>query len=77
MTELQHPQLDPVLAHSLLGTVAAVKGALDTIMTHNLEGSSREAMLLMAIRRLQHLSDQLRHVALGLPDAVEAHPLPE
>jgi hypothetical protein len=73
VTDQQHPQLDPVLAHSLLGTVAAIKGALDTVMAHNLEGSSREALLLMATRRLDYLAEQLRHLALGLPDPVEAH----
>jgi hypothetical protein len=63
---LQH--LDPVLAHSLLGSVAAVKGALDTVMAHELDGTSRDSLLLMASRRLDHIAEQLRQLALGLPD---------
>jgi hypothetical protein len=62
------PALDPVLAHSLLGTVAAVKGAIDTVMAHQLDGTSRDALLLMATRRLDRVAEQLRHLALGLPD---------
>jgi hypothetical protein len=60
--------LDPVLAHSLLGSVAAVKGALETVMAHELDGTSRDSLLLMAARRLDHLADQLRHLALGFTD---------
>jgi ribosomal 50S subunit-associated protein YjgA (DUF615 family) len=63
-------QLNAVLAHSLLGTVAAVKGAIDTVLTHNLDESTRESMLLMARRRLDFLADQLRDLALGLPDEI-------
>jgi hypothetical protein len=63
--------LDPVLAHSLLGTVAAVKGAIDTVMAHKLDGSTRDGLLLMATRRLDHLAEQLRHLALGFPGADE------
>jgi hypothetical protein len=60
-------QLDPVLAHTLLGTVAAAKGAVDTVLTHQLDGASGEALLRMAVRRLDHLAEQLRYIALGLP----------
>jgi hypothetical protein len=65
--EPQH--LDPVLAHSLLGSVAAVKGAIDTVLAHELDGTSRDALLMMAHRRLEYLAEQLRHLALGLPEA--------
>ncbi len=61
-------QLNAVLAHSLLGTVAAIKGAIDTVMTHDLDGSTRDSLLMMARRRLDFLSEQLRDLALGLPD---------
>jgi hypothetical protein len=61
-------QLNAVLAHSLLGTVAAVKGAIDTVMAHDLDGSTRDSLLMMARRRLDFLSEQLRDLALGLPD---------
>lgn len=68
MSDDAHQHLDPVLAHSLLGSVAAVKGAIDTVLAHELEGSSRDGLLLMACRRLDYLAEQLRHLALGLPD---------
>jgi hypothetical protein len=61
-------QLTAVRAHSLLGTIAAAKGAIDTILTHNLDDSTRDSLLLMARRRLDRLADELRHLALGLPD---------
>ena len=64
-------QLDAVLAHSLLGTVAAVKGAIDTVLTHHLDASTTQSLLLMAQRRLSYLSEQLRYLALGLPDPGE------
>jgi hypothetical protein len=64
-------ELTAVRAHSLLGTVAAAKGAIDTILTHHLDDSTRESLLLMARRRLDRLADELRHLALGLPDPEE------
>jgi len=64
-----HLTLDPVVAHSLMGTVAAVKGAIDTVLAHELDGSSRDSLLLMATRRLDHLNEQLRHLALGFTAA--------
>ncbi|MEY2433115.1 MAG: hypothetical protein QOC92_2840 [Acidimicrobiaceae bacterium] len=63
-------QLNAVLAHSLLGTVAAIKGAIDTVMAHDLDGSTRDSLLMMAQRRLDFLSEQLRDLALGLPDEI-------
>jgi hypothetical protein len=68
MTKYSLQHLDPVLAHSLLGSVAAVKGALDTVMAHELDGTSRDSLLLMASRRLDHIAEQLRQLALGLSD---------
>ncbi|HEV3226873.1 MAG TPA: hypothetical protein VGZ52_08565 [Acidimicrobiales bacterium] len=61
-------QLDAVLAHSLLGTVAAIKGAIGTVLTHNLDDSTRLSLLMMADRRLDHLAEELRHLALGFAD---------
>jgi hypothetical protein len=71
MTIDPHQHLDPVLAHSLLGSVAAVKGAIDTVMAHELDGTSRDSLLMMACRRLDYLAEQLRHLALGLPEPDE------
>jgi hypothetical protein len=77
MTDNSNQHLDPVLAHSLLGSVAAVKGAIDTVMAHELDGSSRDSLLMMATRRLDHIAEQLRHLALGLPepDAITTEPV--
>ncbi len=63
-------QLNAVLAHSLLGTVAAVKGAVETVLTHNLDDTTRNNLLMMARKRLDFLAEQLRDLALGLPDEV-------
>jgi hypothetical protein len=63
-------QLNAVLAHSLLGTVAAIKGAIDTVLSHQLDQSTHDSLLLMARRRLDFLNEQLRDLALGLPDEV-------
>ena len=63
-------QLNAVLAHSLLGTVAAIRGAIDTVMAHQLDETTQASLLLMARRRLDFLTDQLRDLALGLPDEV-------
>lgn len=69
MEENDH-DLNAVLAHSMLGTVAAIKGAVDTVLAHDLDDSSRTSLLLMARRRLDFLADQLRDLTLGLPDEV-------
>jgi hypothetical protein len=37
-------------------------------LAHGLEKANGESLLLMACRRLDHLAEQLRHLALGLPD---------
>lgn len=63
-------QLDAVLAHGLLTTVAAIKGAVDTILSRDLDATTQETLLLMAQRRLVFLADQLRDLTLGLPDEV-------
>jgi hypothetical protein len=59
--------LTAVLAHSMLGTVAAIRGAIDTAMATEATGPGRDALLLMAIRRLEFLSSQLRDIAAGVP----------
>jgi hypothetical protein len=63
-------QLNAVLAHSLLGTVAAIKGAIDTVLEHDLDESTRTSLMLMARRRADFLARQLHGLALGLPDEV-------
>jgi hypothetical protein len=56
-----------VLAHSMLGTVAAIRGAIEAAMTHEIAGSGRDSLLLIAVRRLEFLSIQLRDIAAGVP----------
>ena len=65
-------ELNAVLAHSMLGTIAAIKGAIDTVLAHDLDPSTTTSLLLMARRRLVFLSGQLHDLALGLPDEVLA-----
>ena len=65
-------ELNAVVAHSLLGTVAAIKGAIDTVLAHDLDESTRTSLLLMARRRSNFLADQLRKLSLGLPDEIAA-----
>src|SRR5205807_1721116 len=38
-------QLNAVLAHSLLGTVAAIKGAIETVLAHQLDTSTQNSLL--------------------------------
>jgi hypothetical protein len=59
--------LNAVLAHSMLGTVAAIRGAIDAAMATEVTGPGRDSLLLMAVRRLEFLSNQLRDVAAGVP----------
>jgi hypothetical protein len=63
-------ELNAVLAHSMLGTVAAIKGAVQTVLSLELDGGTRDGLLLMAVRRLDYLAEQVRDLALGLPDEV-------
>jgi hypothetical protein len=59
--------LTAVLAHSMLGTVAAIRGAIDTAMLHEVVGPGRDSLLLIAVRRLEFLTAQLRDIAAGVP----------
>lgn len=59
--------LTAVLAHSMLGTVAAIRGAIDAAMAYELAGSGRDSVLLIAVRRLEFLTLQLRDIAAGVP----------
>jgi hypothetical protein len=60
-----------VLAHSMLGTVAAIRAAIDTAMARELVGPGRDSVLLIGLRRLEFLTAQLRDLAAGVPgDAI-------
>ena len=45
-------QVNAVVAHSMLGTIAAAKGAIQTVLAHDLDSGTIESLLLMAVRRL-------------------------
>jgi|GEM_PF-5430518 len=62
--------VNAVVAHSMLGTIAAAKGALQTVLAHELDPATIESLLMMAIRRLDVLTERIRDLALGLPDEV-------
>jgi hypothetical protein len=51
----------------MLGTVAAIRGALATAMTYEVSGPGRDSLMLMAVRRLEFLTLQLRDLAAGVP----------
>jgi len=59
--------MSAVLAHSMLGTVAAIRGAIEAAMEHEVDGSGRDSLLLIATRRLDFLTHQLREIAAGVP----------
>ena len=59
--------INAVLAHSMLGTVAAIRGAIDYAMAHEESVGGRDSVLLIAARRLDFLTLQLRDLAAGLP----------
>jgi hypothetical protein len=59
--------LTAVLAHSMLGTVAAIRGAIDAAMEYEESGTGRDSLLLIAVRRLEFLTSQLRDLAAGVP----------
>lgn len=66
----QAGELSAVVAHSMLGTIAAAKGAIQTVLLHDLDAGTIESLLLMAVRRLDVLTERVRDLALGLPDEV-------
>ena len=55
-----------VAAHSLLGGVAAVRGALSVAMQQPQE-THVDSVLALAARRLDRMAEELRDLALGLP----------
>jgi len=67
---VQHGEINAVVAHTMLGTIAAARGAIETVLAHDLDRAMIESLLLMATRRLDVLSDRVRDVAMGLPDDV-------
>ncbi len=62
--------VNAVVAHSMLGTIAAAKGAIQTVLAHDLDPATTESLLLMAVRRLDKLTERVRDMAMGLPDDV-------
>ena len=59
--------MSAVIAHSMLGTVAAIRGAIESAMEYEISGSGRDSILMIAVRRLEFLTAQLRDIAAGVP----------
>ena len=59
-----------VLAHSMLGTVTAIKGAIDLSMADGITTPGRDSLMLIAVQRLEFLTKQLRSLAAGIPGDV-------
>ncbi|HEY2814850.1 MAG TPA: hypothetical protein VGJ03_15395 [Acidimicrobiales bacterium] len=66
----EHGEINAVVAHSMLGTIAAARGSIETVLAHDLDAATIESLLLMAMRRLDVLADRVRAVAMGFPDEV-------
>jgi len=62
--------LTAVLAHSMLGTVSAVRGAIDLARSDEPSTMSRDSLLSLAMNRLEFLTTQLRDLAAGIPGTV-------
>jgi hypothetical protein len=54
-----------VVAHSLLGSVAAVRGAIALVLATESEGANPDSLLVLAARRLDAMTEQLRNLAAG------------
>jgi hypothetical protein len=62
-----------VLAHSMLGTVTAIRGAIDLAGAEGVTPLVRDSLMLLAVQRLDFLATQLRDLAAGIPgDAATA-----
>jgi hypothetical protein len=67
LADAEETGLTAVLAHSMLGTVSAIRGAIDIALVQDAGGPGRDSLLLIATRRLEFLTAQLRDVAAGVP----------
>src|SRR5947209_2528698 len=57
-----------VVAHSLLGGVAAVRGAIGLALATEAERANPDSLLVLAARRLDAMTEQLHNLAAGLPE---------
>ena len=62
--------LTAVLAHSMLGTITAIRGAIDLARDETSASMSRDSLLLLAIQRIEFLTSQLRDLAAGVPTSL-------
>src|SRR3954468_1876348 len=62
--------LTAVLAHSMLGTVTAIRGAIDLARAETSTSMSRDSLLLLAVQRVEFLTAQLRDLAAGVPGSL-------
>jgi len=63
-------EVNAVAAHSMLGTIAAARGAIETVLAHDLDRATIESLLLLALRRLDVLAERVRDLAIGWPHEV-------
>lgn len=56
-----------VVAHALLGGVAAVRGAVELAANTEPANAHRDSLLALAVRRLDVMTEQLRNLAAGVP----------
>jgi hypothetical protein len=54
-----------VVAHSLLGSVAAVRGAIGLVLATESKDANPDSLLVLAARRLDAMTEQLRNLAAG------------
>src|SRR5258706_423403 len=56
-----------LVAHSLLGSVTAVRGAIELATNSGPVVTQRDSLLALALRRLEVMAEELRGLAGGLP----------
>jgi hypothetical protein len=61
------PPVDVILAHLMLGTVSAAKGAIELVLANDYDESTQDALLKLANRRLEFVANQLHSLSAGLP----------
>jgi acyl dehydratase len=69
-TAAEHEVFTGVIAHGLLNSLSAIRGALANLANPDLPDALREEMLAMALRHVELTAAVLRDMVLGLPPEV-------
>jgi acyl dehydratase len=69
-TAAEHEVFTGVIAHGLLNSLSAVRGALSNLANPDLPIAVREEMFAMALRHVELMTAMLRDLVLGLPPEV-------